>query len=73
MPQGHFAHASIAQAPPVRGERALGWLFVMQPAMGSGFAGRRTATPFRNCLRSVANHGVFGAGLYVAAAAMACV
>lgn len=46
-------------------------LFVMQPAMGAGLAGRKTASPFRTCLRSVANHAVFGAGLYVAAAAIA--
>lgn len=113
MPRGQFAHASIANAPPVRGEHALGWLthyavgityaaallalagaqwanepailtallfgtgtvavplFVMQPAMGYGFAGSRTAAPFKSCVRSLANHAVFGAGLYVAAAAFA--
>lgn len=42
-------------------------LFVMQPAMGSGFASSRTKTPFQNCLKSVANHTVFGIGLYTAA------
>ena len=41
---------------------------VMQPAMGAGIASRRTATPLTNRLRSVANHAVFGAGLYLAAA-----
>jgi hypothetical protein len=113
MTSGRFAHASIAQAAPVRGEHALGWLthyavgiayagalvacvgagwasqptplpallfglvtvvvplFVMQPAMGSGFAASKTAAPLKSCLRSLANHGVFGAGLYVAAAAIA--
>jgi hypothetical protein len=40
-------------------------LFVMQPAMGAGFASARTATPARNVLRSVANHAVFGLGLYL--------
>ena len=111
---GTFAHASIGQAPPIPGERALGWLthyaigvafaglliaihgmdwaqsptvlpavlvgmatvvaplFVMQPAMGSGFAASRTPTPLRNCLRSFANHTVFGFGLYLAALAIAC-
>ncbi len=106
---GTFAHASIGQAQPIPGERALGWLthyaigiafaglliaihgmawshsptvlpavlvgmatvaaplFVMQPAMGSGFAASRTPTPLRNCLRSFANHTVFGFGLYLAA------
>lgn len=42
-------------------------LFVMQPAMGSGFAASKTPTPLRNCARSVANHAVFGIGLYLAA------
>jgi hypothetical protein len=42
-------------------------LLVMQPAMGAGFASRRTATPLRNVIRSVANHAVFGLGLYLAA------
>jgi len=42
-------------------------LFVMQPAMGSGFASSRTKTPFRNCLKSLSNHTVFGIGLYAAA------
>ena len=48
-------------------------LFVMQPAMGSGFAASKTAAPFKACLRAVANHGVFGLGLYVAAACIASV
>lgn len=42
----------------------------MQPAMGSGFAARRTATPLKNCLRSLVNHAVFGSGLYLAAMAL---
>ena len=106
------AHASIAKAPPIRGERALGWiahyaigvafagllvgiqgiawtsrpsllpaimvgagtvvapLCIMQPAMGAGFAAARTPAPLKNCLRSVANHTVFGLGLYLAAFAL---
>jgi hypothetical protein len=46
-------------------------LFVMQPAMGSGFAASKTPTPLKNCARSVANHAVFGAGMYLAAIAVA--
>lgn len=46
-------------------------LFVMQPAMGAGIASSRTATPIRNCLRSIATHAVFGAGLYLSARAAA--
>ena len=113
MAQGRFAHASIAKAAPVRGERPLGWLthygvgiayaavlvafvgtdwagqptilpalvfglvsavvplFVMQPAMGSGIAGSNTTAPVRSCVRTLANHAVFGAGLYVAAVGIA--
>ncbi len=48
-------------------------LFVMQPAMGAGLASSKTATPFRNCLRSVANHTVFGVGLYLSAALLAAI
>lgn len=44
-------------------------LFVMQPAMGAGFAASRTPTPLKNCLRSLASHAVFGAGLYLSAQA----
>ena len=46
-------------------------LFVMQPAMGAGFAASKTPAPLRNCLRSIANHGVFGLGLYLSAALIA--
>ena len=46
---------------------AAPWL-VMQPAMGAGIASRRTPTPGRNRARSLANHLVFGLGLYLAAA-----
>lgn len=43
-------------------------LFVMQPAMGAGFAASRTPTPLKSCLRSLATHAVFGWGLYLSAA-----
>ena len=46
-------------------------LFVMQPAMGAGFAAAKTATPWRNRLRALANHGLFGLGLYLGAAGIA--
>ncbi len=45
--------------------------FVMQPAMGSGFLATRTPTPLKNSLRNLANHAVFGTGLYLAAAVLA--
>lgn len=40
---------------------------LMQPAMGAGFAAANTPTPITNRLRSLANHTVFGAGLYLSA------
>lgn len=46
-------------------------LFVMQPAMGSGFAASKTPTPLMNCARSVVNHAVFGVGMYLTAIAVA--
>jgi hypothetical protein len=46
-------------------------LFIVQPAMGSGFAARRTPSPLKNCLRSLANHAAFGLGLYLSAVALA--
>lgn len=62
-----------AQSPSLLPAIAVGMctvvvpLFVMQPAMGSGFAASKTPTPLENCLRSLANHTVFGLGLYVSA------
>jgi hypothetical protein len=46
-------------------------LCVMQPAMGAGFASSKTPTPLKNCLRSVANHTIFGLGLYLSAVVIA--
>ena len=45
--------------------------FLMQPAMGAGIASSRTAAPAQNRLRSLANHSVFGFGLYLAAVVIA--
>lgn len=109
FPSGTFVHDAIDKAPPIRGERVLGWLLhygvgiafaglmltvtgkhwlaeptpgaallvgvltvaaplmIVQPAMGAGLAGRRRAVPTVNMLRSLANHSVFGAGLYLSA------
>lgn len=46
-------------------------LCVMQPAMGAGLASMKTAAPLKNIARSVANHAVFGLGLYAAALVLA--
>ena len=83
---GAFATALIAiqgtgwaRSPTLLPALALGVgtvaapLFVMQPAMGSGFAASRTPTPLSNCLRSLANHTVFGLGLYLSAQAIALI
>jgi len=43
---------------------------VMQPAMGAGIASSRTPAPLGNRVRSLVNHAVFGAGLYLAAVAL---
>ncbi|MCZ4305223.1 DUF2938 domain-containing protein [Zoogloeaceae bacterium G21618-S1] len=48
-------------------------LFVMQPAMGAGFAASKTPAPLKNCARSVVNHAVFGLGLYLSALLVAAV
>lgn len=48
-------------------------LGVMQPCMGAGFAASRTATPVKNCLRSVLTHAIFGVGLYASTALLAWV
>ena len=45
---------------------AAPWL-LMQPAMGAGIAAAKTPAPGMNRVRSLANHTVFGAGLYLAA------
>lgn len=49
---------------------AAPWL-VLQPAMGAGIASSRTPAPAKNRLRSLANHSIFGLGLYLAAASIA--
>ena len=41
--------------------------FVMQPAMGSGFAGSRTPNPWATRVRNLATHVVYGVGMYAAA------
>ena len=115
MPRGRLVHRRIADAPPVPGERPLGWLahyaigvtfallllavwgldwahaptilpamvvglgtilapwFVMQPAMGAGFAGSRTPDPRATRLRNLATHAVYGIGLYASAVVLSLV
>jgi hypothetical protein len=108
MARGRVRHDSIAAAPLVRAERAIGWcthyltgiafafllpafwgagwmqrpallpalmvgittvaapFFVMQPAMGAGFAASRTPRPNAARLQSLITHAMFGLGLYLA-------
>jgi hypothetical protein len=67
--QGHSwtQDPSLLPAVVIGISTAAAPLFVMQPAMGAGFAASKTPTPLTNCLRSVANHAVFGLGMYVSA------
>ncbi len=44
--------------------------FVMQPAMGAGFAGSRTPNPRATRLRNLGTHAIFGVGLYLSALAV---
>jgi hypothetical protein len=68
--------AAWMQSPSVLPALAVGLstvaapLFVMQPAMGLGFAASRTPSPLKSCMRSITNHTVFGLGLYLSAAAI---
>jgi hypothetical protein len=52
------------------GTTAAPW-FVMQPAMGVGFAASKSANPRATRLRNLATHSVYGVGLYLAAMALA--
>lgn len=55
MPRGTFAHPSIKAAPPVRGERAIGWIAhyaigiafaaLLPLAFGTGWLARPTLAP----------------------------
>jgi hypothetical protein len=68
-----FAGSSWTHHPTLLPALAVGLatvaapLLVLQPAMGAGIASSNTPRPLRSCLRSVMNHAVFGAGLYVSA------
>lgn len=58
---------SILPAIAIGVGTAVAPLLVMQPAMGAGIASSRTPRPLFNSLKSVANHAVFGIGLYATA------
>jgi hypothetical protein len=68
---GWTSNPSLLPAVLVGMSTVVAPLFVMQPAMGSGFAASKTPTPLKNCIRSVVNHTIFGLGLYLSAALIA--
>lgn len=70
---GWIAQPTLLPALAVGMGTVVAPLFVMQPAMGSGFAASKTTAPLQNCLRSLANHTVFGLGLYLAASLIALI
>lgn len=65
------------ERPTVLPALALGMLSVaipllfIQPAMGAGIASRKTPTPLKSSLKSLATHSVFGLGLYLSASLIA--
>lgn len=66
-----MANPTLAPALAVGALTVAAPLLIMQPAMGAGFLASKTPTPLKNCMRSLANHSVFGLGLYLSAALMA--
>ena len=64
-------HPTPGPAIAVGVATVLAPLAVMQPAMGAGWFASKTPTPLKNCLRSLANHAIFGLGLYLSATALA--
>lgn len=74
-----FAGADWLNAPTVLPAMIVGIVtvaapfFVMQPAMGSGFASSKAGTPNVARIRSLAAHAAFGFGLYVSAVVTALV
>lgn len=47
--------------------------FVMQPAMGAGFAGSRTPDPRATRLRNLGTHATYGVGMWLTALALAAI
>ncbi|KFL36300.1 DUF2938 domain-containing protein [Arenimonas donghaensis] len=64
---GWFCRPSLAPALLVGIATVAAPLFLMQPAMGAGFAGSRSPRPWASRLQSLVSHAVFGLGLYATA------
>lgn len=65
---GWLGNPTIVPALAVGIATVLAPWFLMQPAMGLGFAARKTAAPNSVRLRNLAIHSVYGLGLFVSAA-----
>lgn len=61
---------SLAPALAVGVGTVLAPFLLMQPGMGSGFFARRSPRPAATRMHSLANHAVFGLGLYLAASGL---
>ena len=59
-------HPSIGPALIVGIGTVAAPFFVMQPGMGAGIAGSRTARPAATRFQSLVTHAMFGVGLYAA-------
>lgn len=66
MPRGHFRHARIASAPPVRGERLLGW--IAHYAIGIAFAAILTGIAGPAWMRAPTPGPALGVGIATVAA-----
>lgn len=64
MGTGWLGHPTLIPALGFGAVTTLAPLFVMQPAMGLGFAATRAPNPTLARLRSLLNHVAFGAGLF---------
>jgi len=62
---GWLCRPELAPAMTVGIASVLAPFFVMQPALGAGFAAARTPHPGRARLHSLLTHCVFGTGLYL--------
>lgn len=70
---GWLAQPSVWPALAVGVGTVLVPFCVIQPCMGAGFAAAKSAAPMKARAISLANHSVFGMGLYLSALVIACV
>ncbi|MEO8030957.1 MAG: DUF2938 domain-containing protein [Gemmatimonadota bacterium] len=66
-PAGWFEHPTLLPALGFGVVTVVIPLFVMQPALGLGFASAKSPKPMQARLKSLATHAVFGVGLYISA------